>query len=83
MHSPLEKYKGERRERLHAERGDACNSMGVLTRLAGSGPMCVFLCDFTGVLSRTTGNGATPEMKTYTLKIFNLQAKLPFLDSKR
>jgi len=78
----LKKYKGERRERLPAQRGEACNSTEVLTRLASSGGMCVFLGDTIGVLSRPTGSGATPKMKTYTLKIFNSQAKLPFLDSK-
>ena len=82
MHSPLEKYKGERRERLPTQRGEACNSTRVLSRLVGSGAMCVFLCDFSRVLSKPAGSGATPEMKTYTLKIFNSWAKLPFPDSK-
>jgi len=71
MHSSLEKYKGERRERIPAQKGEACNSTRVLTRLIGSGEMCMFLRDSTGVLSRPDGSGATPEMKTYTLKIFN------------
>jgi len=71
MHSSLKKYKGERRERLPAQRGEACNSTGVLTRLAGSGAMCVFLRDSARVLSRPDGGGATPDMETYTLKIFN------------
>jgi len=78
MHSPLKKFKGERRERLPAQRGEACNSTGVLTRLAGSGAMRAFLRDSTEVMSRPTGSGATQEMKTYTLKIFNSRAKLPF-----
>ena len=82
MHSPLEKYKGERRERLPMQRGEACNSTGVLTRLTGSVEMCVFLSDSVGVLSKPAGSGATLEMKTYTLKIFNTQAKLPFPISK-
>jgi len=65
------------------QRGEACSSLGVLTRLTGSGAMCVFLRDFFGVLSRLDGRGTTPEMKTYTLKIFNSQAKLPFFDLKQ
>ena len=44
--------------------------------------MCVFLRDSARVLSKPTGNRETLEMKTYTLKIFNSQAKLPFPDSK-
>jgi len=72
MHSPLEKkYKGQRRERLPTQRGEACNSTGVLTKLTGSGAMRVFLHDSVGVLSRPIGNGVILEMKTYTLKIFN------------
>ena len=82
MHSSLKKYKGERRERLLAQRGEACNSTGVLTRLASSGAMCVFSCDSIGVLSRPAGSEETLEMKTYTLKIFISRAKLPFPDSK-
>lgn len=78
----LKRYESERRERLHAQRGEACNSIGVLTRVAGSRAICVFLCDFTGVFSWPTSSGATPKMKTYTLKILNSWAKLPFLDSK-
>ena len=56
---------------LPAQRGEACNSIEVLIRLADGGAMCVFLCDFTGVLSRPAGSEATPKMKTYTMKIFN------------
>ena len=56
-------YKGERRERLPTQGGDASNSAGVLTRLSSSRAMLVFLCDSTGVLSRLGGSGATPEMK--------------------
>ena len=41
---------------------DASNSDEVLTRLACSGTMLVFLCDSTGVLSRSTDSGATLEM---------------------
>ena len=83
MHNPIEnKYKGEWRESLLVHRGEACNSIGVLTKLSCNGEMCVFLRDSTGVLSRPTGSGATPEMKTYTLKILNLQAKMPFLNLK-
>jgi len=40
--------------------------------------MFVLLRDFAGVLSRTIGSGETPEMKTYTLKILSLRAKIPF-----
>jgi len=54
---------GERRERLPAQRGDACNSTEVLTRLIGSGAMLVYLHDSIGVLSRPVGSGATQEMK--------------------
>ena len=61
----LKKYKGERRERLIAQRGETCNSTKVLTRLAGGGEICVFLHDSARVLSRPTGSGITPEMKTY------------------
>ena len=53
------------------QRGDVSNSIEVLTRLARSGATHVFLHDFVGVLSRPDISGATPEMKTYTLKIFN------------
>jgi len=45
------------------QRGDASNSARVLTRLAGSEAMLVFLRDSTGVLSRPADYGATPEMK--------------------
>ena len=51
--------------------GDESNFVGVLTKLAGSGAMLVFLCDSTGVLSRPAGSGATREMETYTLNFFN------------
>jgi len=40
--------------------------------------MFVFLRDSTGVLSMPAGSRATLEMKTYTLKILSLRAKLPF-----
>ena len=40
--------------------GDASNFTRVLTRLAGSEAMLVFLCDSVGVLSRLAGSGATP-----------------------
>lgn len=82
MHSPLKKYKGERRESILAQRGEACKYTKVLTRLVGSRGMRVFLHDSTGVLSRPTRSGAELEMKTYNLKIFNLQAKIPFTNSK-
>ena len=72
MHNPLKKYKGKIREILPAQRGEACNSTEVLARMVGSGEMCMFLCDSARVLSRLVGSRATPEMKTYTLKIFNL-----------
>ena len=78
----FKKYKGERRERLLAQRGEACNSTMVLTRLTRSGEMCVFLRDSVGVFPRPAGSGATPEMKTYTQEIFNSRAKLPFSGSK-
>ena len=45
------------------QRGDASNSVGVLTRLAGSIAMLMFLHDYADVLSRPAGSGATPEMK--------------------
>ena len=61
------------------QRGEACNSIGVLTRLTGSGAMHVLLCDFAGVLFRLLGSRETPKMKTYTLKIYNSQAKLPLV----
>ena len=64
-------YKGKRRERLPAQRGEACNSTGVLTRFVGSEAMLLLLHDSVGALSRSPGSRATPEMKTYTLKIFN------------
>jgi len=57
------KIYGERRERLSVQRGDASNSTGVLTRLASSEVMLVFLRDSTRVLSRLVGNRATPKMK--------------------
>ena len=63
MHSSLKKYQGERRESLPAQRGEACNSNGLLTTLTSSGEMHVFLRDSTGVLSRPAGNKAAPEMK--------------------
>jgi len=78
----FKKYKGERRERLPTQRGEACNSTGVRSRLASSGEMCLFLCDFVGVLSRPASSGATPDLKNYTLEFFNSQDKLPFLISK-
>jgi len=62
--------------------GEAWNSTGVLAKLTDSGAMCVFLRDSARVLSMPSGSGATPEMKNYTLKIFNSRAKLPFPDSK-
>lgn len=43
--------------------GDASNSAKVLTRVAGSGAMLVFLCYSTEVLSRPAGSGVTPKMK--------------------
>jgi len=49
-----------KKERLLAHGGDASNSVGVLTRLAGNGAMLMFLCDSTGVLSRLAHSGATP-----------------------
>ena len=64
------------------QRREAWNSTGVLTRLAGSEAMHVFLRDSIWVLSRPAGSEETPEMKTYTLKIFNSRAKQPFLISK-
>ena len=64
------------------QRGDVSNSVGVLTRLTSSGKMCVFMCDFVGVMSKPAGSRETPQMKNYTLKIFNSQAKIPFSDSK-
>ena len=67
----FKKYKDERREILPTHGGEACKSIGVLTKLAGNGEMFVFLCDFTRVLSRSTGSRSTLEMKTHTLKIFN------------
>lgn len=54
---------GKRREILPMHGGDASNSDGVLTRLASSGSLLVFLCDSTGVLSMLAGSGATLEMK--------------------
>lgn len=54
------------------------HSIGVLTKLAGSGATLLFLCDIVGVLSRPTGSGEKLEMKTYTLKILISQTKLPF-----
>jgi len=44
--------------------------------------MRVFLHDYVEVLSRPAGNGATPKMEAYTLKIFNSRAKIPFMNSK-
>ena len=44
-------------------RGEARNSVGVLSRLAGSRAMLVFLCDSVGVLSKLAGTGETLEMK--------------------
>ena len=48
-------------------------------RIAGSGEMHVFLHDFARVPSRPAGSRTTSEMKTYSLKNFKSQAKLPFL----
>lgn len=47
-------------------------------RLASNGAMSLFLCDSVRVISRPTSSGETLDMKTYTMKIFNSQAKLPF-----
>ena len=79
MHNPLEKYKSKRRERHLAQRGEACNSTGVLTRLVSSGAMCVFLCDSVMVLSRLDGSGKTPRDETYTFNFLKLvsQTTLP------
>lgn len=82
MYNSLKKYIGERRERLLVQRGEAHNSTWVLTKLVGSGEMCVFMRDSIRVLSRPTRSRATREMKTYTLEIFNSRAKLPFPDLK-
>lgn len=60
------------------KRGEACNSTGVLTRLASSGEMDALLRDSIRALFKPIGREATPEMKTYNLKIFNSWAKLPF-----
>ena len=48
---------------LLAQKGDASNFVGVLTRLTGSKATLVFLRDSAGVLSRPTGSGATQKMK--------------------
>ena len=45
------------------QRGDASNSVEVLTMLTGSGAMLVFLRDSFRVLSRPIGSEATPETK--------------------
>jgi len=37
------KIKGEKRERILEQRGEASNSVGVLSRLTGSGVILVFL----------------------------------------
>ena len=58
-----ENEQGDRRERVPTQRVDASNSARVLTRLASSGAMLMFLCDSTGVLSKLAGSGARPEMK--------------------
>jgi len=80
IHSPLSKNKkSQRRERLPTQRGEARNSIRVLTKLTASGAMSVFLHDSVKVLSNPANSGATSEMKTYSLKILSSQAKLPFL----
>lgn len=68
---------GERRERLLAQVGDARTSSGVMTRLAGSRAMLMFLCDSTRVLSRPAGSGATPEMKLRLWRLYCLCTYLP------
>ena len=65
------KNKDERIERLPSQRGEASNSVGVLSRLAGSEAMFVFLCDFAGVLSRSDDSRAPPKIENYTLKILS------------
>lgn len=71
-------YKGEIRERLPTQRGKAKTSIGVLTRIIGSGAMLVFLCDSARVLSGLVDSGETLEKKTYTLKMLSSWTKLPF-----
>ena len=51
--------KGERKERLLVQRGDASNSIGVLTKLVGSEAMLVFLRDYDEVLFRHACKQAT------------------------
>jgi len=77
MHNPLKKYKGERREMILTQRGEACNSTGVLTRLASSGEMRVFLRGSIEVLPRLVGSEATIEMKTYTLNFLAREPNYP------
>lgn len=59
----MKNEEGERRERLLVYRGDASNSVGVLTRFTSSKAILVFLCDSVGVLSRPARSGATLDMK--------------------
>jgi len=71
---------GERRERLPAQRGEIGNSTRVLSRLAGSGEMLVFLRDFIKVLSRLAGTKQHQRRKIYfeNLKLVS-QITLPNL----
>lgn len=83
MHSSLsENNKGERRERLPAQRSEACNSTGVLSRLASSGAMLVFIGGFVRVLSNPTSNRETPKMKKLYSQNLKLVSQIALPDLK-
>lgn len=62
--------------------GDASNSARVLTKLASSRVMLVFLLDFVGVLSTPAGSGATREMKLKLWQLYYLCTNIPLIPNQ-